>query len=85
MDNHEVAREGNRELAKFLGVSLKTAWRLAKEMRLTTGIVWKRRMRRKSKKTGKWCYSTVNVWFPSRVLEYMAVRQMKIDDMWKNN
>lgn len=69
MTQDEVVRTGNRELARFLGVSLRTACRYAKDMR-KAGVIFQMRCGTR----------TVNRWFPSAVMRFMAVRQIKKDN-----
>ncbi len=73
----EVAHEGNQELARFLGCSLKTACRYAKGMR-RVGVVFKWR-KTYIAANGKQRMTTVNKWFPSRVMAYMAAMQRQRD------
>jgi len=75
----ECAREGNRALAKFLGVSLRTACRYAKRMRLETGTVQKVTRRVYCVESGKYTITHVNRWWPSLVQRFLAVEQMKKD------
>lgn len=66
----EVAEEGNRKLAKFLGCSQRTACRLVKEMK-EIGVVFEQFRGRPPQK--------VNMWFPSVVKSFMAARQRAIN------
>lgn len=71
----EVAREGNRELARFLGMSLRSTSRLVREMK-EIGVVFevlKRLPPRPGKKIGP--MQRVNCWFPSRVMAFMGAWQ----------
>jgi hypothetical protein len=62
----ETAREGNRELARFLNCSLRTACRLVKRMK-DLGVVFEAYRGRPPRR--------VNIWFPSRVQAYMGAIQ----------
>jgi hypothetical protein len=74
----ECVREGNRELARFLDCSVKTACRYAKLMRQSSGVIYKWRKAYKGK-DGKTRFTTVNRWWPSRVQAWMAWNQRQKD------
>lgn len=75
MFENECARQGNRELATFLSVSLRTCAKLVKEMK-EIGVVFEMYKGRPPQ--------IVNMWFPSAVVRYMAVRQMATNEQRQN-